>query len=380
MLLRTHLLRKLYSCIKLYSIGSLFSGISLLGVVAYSGLDLGALNFPLYLKNIPLIDSDNMLVGVKRVEIDGVPSLYNASIVTYEGHYLLFYRVDQPTNPPFMTHIHYAELDREFNQITEDKVLNTRSCFSEDPRALWIGDELWVIYNDTYQNKAGRRTMHAARVNTQTFEVENIVNLDVGTRIEKNWVPFEGRVAANKEPQLLLEYHIAPQTILWLQDRNEGALAYLQQPEIDEEKISLLWPKTWGPMRGGTPAIKISPNEYLSFFHSSFADAANTRWYIIGAYTFETKPPYAVTSISSHPILFEGIYDTYTPRSDLQVLFPAGFVISNELGREVIHLSCGENDMGVKILSLDKNALLRSLRPTFDLGRRRFHRLFRPPE
>ena len=120
----------------------------------------------------------------------------------------------------------------------------------------------------------------------------------------------------------------------------------------------------WGGLRGGTPAQKVG-DEYLAFFHSSFRDRNGIIWYCMGAYTFEDQPPFRITKISNYPILFEGIYGTppmNTADPMKRVIFPSGFVVEERNGKEVIHLSCGENDASVKIITLDKNTLLRGMK------------------
>ena len=116
--------------------------------------------------------------------------------------------------------------------------------------------------------------------------------------------------------------------------------------------------------RSGTVVQKIG-DEYLGFFHSAFEDSNNFVWYVVGAYTFEAKPPFRITSISNYPIFFDGIYNStpvHTANPLVRCLFPCSFVIENSSGRELIQLSCGENDSHVKIVTIDKKALLKSLK------------------
>ena len=85
----------------------------------------------------------------------------------------------------------------------------------------------------------------------------------------------------------------------------------------------------------------------------------------MGAYTFAAYSPFKITRISPHPILFKGIYDTphqVIANSKIRSIYPSGFTCEQREGKELIHVSCGENDSGIKIISMDKNALLASLR------------------
>ena len=84
----------------------------------------------------------------------------------------------------------------------------------------------------------------------------------------------------------------------------------------------------------------------------------------MGAYTFEAHPPFRMTSISPYPILFQGIYQAPLHRLAsryLYCIYPAGLVLAKEGEREVLHLSCGENDSAIKIITFDKQKLLSSL-------------------
>jgi hypothetical protein len=128
---------------------------------------------------------------------------------------------------------------------------------------------------------------------------------------------------------------------------------------------SICWPKEWGGPKGGTPARRVG-DQYLAFFHSNFNDLNDINWYVMGAYTFEAKPPFRLTGISYYPILFEGMFDSppmvkANPR--LRALYPSGFVVEKlEDGRELIHVSCGENDSTLQIVTIDKDALFKTLK------------------
>lgn len=119
-----------------------------------------------------------------------------------------------------------------------------------------------------------------------------------------------------------------------------------------------------GKPRGGS-AAKIVGNEYLAFFHSSFCDDDGINWYIMAAYTFEAKPPFRITAVSNYPILFKGIYDSpplNTANPLARCVFPGTFACETRDGKELIHLPCGENDSAVKIITIDKVALLKSMK------------------
>lgn len=335
---------------------------------------------PSLFQHFPRADISGLVIDAKKLEIPGIPYLYNASIIEdRQGGYYLFFRVDTPHTPPYVSHILCAQLDHNFNVNTNSvKTLDTQSEHSEDPRALWVGDELWVVYNDESPGRANHRIMKTAKIDTLSLQVEAIYPLDIGIKkVEKNWVPFALQSEWSDKEELYFSYTIQPHAVLSL---NQFLLGEKDITHFfSNQPPKILWPKCWGPIRGGTPAKKINEHEYLAFFHSSFLDGRKTRWYIVGAYIFEAKAPYEVTRISQWPILFKGIYDTPSYRDDLYVLFPAGFVIEKHEEGDLIHLSCGENDTGIKIITLDMETLLQSLKPSINKGRQRFHLISERP-
>ncbi|MFA5250542.1 MAG: hypothetical protein WC371_03955 [Parachlamydiales bacterium] len=321
---------------------------------------------PFDLQNIPLAEESNLVIGIKEVQIRGVPAPYNASLIKSGPNYLIFFRYDvivQNTVQPFFSYIGCAELDGNFEQTEKEFVrLDTQSNFSEDPRALWIGRELYVIYNDLHSSNPLCRSMHLANVDPQSLKVNFVTELDLQMQhIEKNWIPFE--YPENSQYSLYFEYHLNPHTILKLPDPKTNSLAPLIFPNYSAS-IKSPWPLRWGEIQGGSTALQ-ADGQYLGFFHSKFKDKDNFSWYLIGAYTFENRPPFRLSAISNYPIFFNGIYSSvpvHTANPLTRCLFPCGFVIENQKGRELVHLACGENDSHIKIITFDKKVLLKSLK------------------
>ncbi len=86
----------------------------------------------------------------------------------------------------------------------------------------------------------------------------------------------------------------------------------------------------------------------------------------MGAYTFEAEPPYAITSITPYPILFKGIYSSeYLNTADVNkyCIFPAGLAIEKTSSKTLLHVSCGENDSHIKIVTFDYEKLKKSMTP-----------------
>ncbi len=325
---------------------------------------------PMDLQNIPSAQAQNIVLGSKTVNIRNVPCPYNASIIEHKGKYLLFFRYDMPeekTCQHFSTYVGCAELDKNFNQTEKEFVtIDTKSHFSEDPRAVKIGKKLFLIYNNLHSQSDSCRSMYLAKLNPENLQTEFITELDLQMQpVEKNWIPFE-YIDKQGKPQLYLEYSINPHKIFSLANPVFNSLKQLVFPNYCAFHKHL-WPKLWGKLRGGSTVQKIDDEQYLGFFHSNYIDKENNRfaWYLMGAYTFTAKPPFKLTSFSNYPIFFDGIYDSPimgTADPHKRVIFPCSYVLEKKDGKELIHVSCGENDSQIKIITFDKKNLLKSLK------------------
>ncbi len=322
--------------------------------------------FPPQFDKIPF--SNNVIVlNVKKLDIRNAFAPYNPSIIEHGDGYLVFFRYDivkQMHLNFYHTHIAYVELDNNFNQTDKEFVtIDTKSPFCEDPRALWHNGNLSLVYNNLVPAKFYSRAMHIARVNLDEHETTDIQKIDLHlSKVEKNWAPF---IYTNEDgsENVLFEYQV-------LEPRQILKVTAAETPEWIEPKPTQeldlwceKWSEKWGTPLGGTGA-RLVDGEYLSFFHSKFKAQDGTWWYVMGAYTFEAKPPFRITGVSTNPILFDGIYETpalNTASPDKYVIFPCGFAIEKKDGKTLLHLSCGENDSAIKIVTIDKDALEKSL-------------------
>jgi len=310
---------------------------------------------PNKLKGIEYADDTGLIVNAKIVTVPGHRFIYNASLVEMGENFALFFREDEPTIPPFISHLGVIRLNADFDPIDSTATfLDTKSPYSEDPRAFWCEDRLYVSFVRDDDMPVGKRVTYLAQVNPTSWEVCSLTSLDPQiNKIEKNWTPF----FCNGSIHYL--YLIYPRKIFEVTEEAAGSLlSYCTDCEQQlRPKDYSCWRKEWGQLRGGTPAVRISDQEYLAFFHSAFPDEKGKRWYVMGAYTFDAHPPHAMKRISSEPILFHGIYDTWTYHRVVRCVFPTGLVVQND---KVI-VSCGENDTAVKIVTFDKEKLLESL-------------------
>jgi predicted GH43/DUF377 family glycosyl hydrolase len=305
---------------------------------------------------VPFADEAGIVLSVKKIKVPSVAGAYNAALgITERGH-LLFFRYDSPSlkNDPasFFSNIGCIHLGPDFEPLEKEfSKIETESPFSEDARFFQHGKSYFLIYNDLISSVANRRGIRIGAIDVKKRCLEYVTTLDEGSlKMEKNWTPFSHR----GEIQFLHTIH--PQKILSLPDPRKNCLRALTTLPSSE----LEWTSKWGALKGGTPAVLVD-GEYLSFFHSSFEDRKGIIWYVMGAYTFAANPPFKLNRISPHPLLFDGIYDTVhqalaNPR--VRAIYPTGLIC--ERG-DVIHVSCGENDSGIKIISMDKKALFASL-------------------
>ncbi|HEX2583360.1 MAG TPA: hypothetical protein VHL30_04515 [Chlamydiales bacterium] len=328
---------------------------------------LGKLSIPIQLQTTPLAETNGLMLGSKRIPVRGLDAPYNPSMIEQGSGYLLFFRYDvikRDCPYDFYTYIGCCELDENFEQTKEEfKTIDTGSHFSEDARAIRIGEEIYLVFNDLEKGNAPRyRSMHIGKLNLEKAKLEYSTSLDLQIKsVEKNWVPFE-RIE-NGKPEIYFEYYLNPQKIMKLPNPKENNLVHLYDAG-NWVSSKVFWPELWGNARGGSVA-RLVDGQYLSFFHSFFEGSRDHPWYVMGAYTFEKDPPFRITGISHYPILFEGIYDSphmNTAERRKRVIFPGSFSEGIREGKEVLYVCCGENDSSIKLIILDKQVLLKNLK------------------
>ncbi len=324
--------------------------------------------FPITMQNVCRKSESALVQDVKRVVVPPYPHAYNASIIENDhGSYYLFFRYDllekRSSNPllPFTTHVGFVELDEKFEIVPNSlKTIDTGSLYSEDPRVIKSEGAYYLVYNDLTPIRTYLRTMRLAELDLQGSRVKYATNLDLHiSPVEKNWMPFI------KKEQVHFVYSVTPHKIIQLNNPEINQINHLLNPE-NPSIHSFEWEKKWGKIRGGTPA-RLVDGQYLAFFHSWFKNPeAGNIWYVMGAYTFESEPPFRITSISKAPIIFKGIYNTkhiHTAPRNIRCIFPAGFAFEKKNDKTLLHISCGENDCGIKIVTIEKDQLLNSLEP-----------------
>ncbi|MES2200497.1 MAG: hypothetical protein V4489_10090 [Chlamydiota bacterium] len=321
----------------------------------------GLILYPPQLNNVICAEQLGIVTEVRKIKIDSISAPYNASIIEKEGGgYHLFFRHDEARNawktPSFYSNIGYAELDDNLSVVNVTNKVETGSRFSEDPRIVRVGKTLYLSWNDAIDEDNYARSIHLGEWNPQNRKLEYVTNLQQYIApVEKNWVPFEKK--EKEETSLSFVYGIYPHKIIGVANPECNEISHPQYKGYNALH-DLRWTKLWGIIRGGTTA-RLVGKEYISFFHSSFKEGGKV-WYVMGAYTFEAKAPHKITSVTQYPILFPGIYTSEmlnTADATKYCIFPAGLAIEEKEGKTLLHVSCGENDSAVKIVTIDYKKL-----------------------
>ncbi len=320
-----------------------------------------------------LIDLEDLaqdfVLEVKKIEIPGYPIAFNPSIIRWKDLLLMSFRVIPDRKSSFTSRLGLVWLDEEFNPIGEPQLLELRGpyssvpCRAEDGRLIEIGGRLYLVYSDNIEpkiSKGGFRVFVAElRLRGGAFSLENIECLsrfegESRAVREKNWPPFDYK------GEFFLAYSLLPHRIFRYL-RGSGTCE-----TIASTSSSIEW--DWGELRGGTTALR-EGDEYLSFFHSwkdmgtLHSDGKVMSHYYMGAYTFSSEPPFAITRISPEPIVGKNFYHgpIYKPYwKQVRVVFPGGFVSNDKF----IWVTYGRQDHEAWVVKLDKKKLLKSLVPT----------------
>ena len=316
-------------------------------------------------KNVPMSDESGLVIESFTLPIPGMEDVYNPSMIKTEFGYCVAYRYDLPWDRVSFkkAKIGLLNVDEKFQPLGNPQFLNTRDDQVEDPRMLMHDNKCYVSYTHlTYWGKDYLCNIGMSNIDLETQKVTKNWELlyKKGPR-EKNWTPFSYR---NEEgtSDLYFVYEYNPFKVIRLKSPLTGAIEHPFAPT--HSPLLDVWEKKWGKVRGGTPPLLLETGDYLTFFHSCFRENS-CLWYVIGAITFEGKPPFAIKSISQFPILYEGMYSTpilMGRNKALRALFPGGFAQETLLnGKEVFHVICGENDTVIKVITLDKELLFNAM-------------------
>jgi predicted GH43/DUF377 family glycosyl hydrolase len=315
--------------------------------------------------------SQSFVLETRRIEIPGHPYAFNPSMIRWNDRILMSFRILPGNRKSFSSLIGVIWLDANFNPVSEAQILDLRASQpdtpsrAEDARLVAVGQRLYMVYDDNVDPKVtkGGFRLYVAELITVGSKVFPI-NIDCMASFEgesksireKAWVPFDYR------GNLLLAYSLMPHRIF------KPLLGRSSCETIAQSSGAIDW--DLGILRGGTPALfgVSKDDEYLAFFHSSrdlatlHSNGKEILHYFMGAYTFESEPPFAIKKISPEPIIGKNFYrgETYQPYwKPISAVFPCGYIADGDF----LWICYGRQDHETWIAKLDKKGLLNSLIP-----------------
>jgi len=339
----------------------------------------------IHLRNVPFAEDLGIVTNSKTIIISDATCAANPSIVQMPNNqYLLAYRDNRhiktcsrpytgswnKTLENYDSFIGLATLDEHFNQNSKSVFLPQEFTFMEDPRLFYYQNSLYIMHgHNLFLN--GRRILYPilSKINSDGTSynpkcLDTIIQQNSKSNIcvtEKNWTPFN---FDNKRLFFIQQFN--PLKILELIN-NEHVMVYSIKREKNPMLVDL-WEKNWGEIRGGSPALLDKNEGYLAFFHSSITKD-NTSLYTFGAIIFSATPPFNIKKISKFPIITKEMYSTPISYHSLlsksskrfYVTWPAGYIIDQINNKTYYHVICGENESMIKILTINKEELLKNM-------------------
>jgi hypothetical protein len=298
--------------------------------------------------------AQDFVLQTKQLFIPGHPTACNPSIVCWQGGLILSFDAYTEGNaaPDRMGLVH---LDDDFEVIGAPYILDLPRNLWQDARLMTVGQRLYLVSNGAIEG--GVRRMFATQVHDDGGRLsidapECLLHFPGGkqNQWERNWVPFAyGDI-------LLLASDLAPHRILQPLLGTQGCA------EVSSTPFPSAW--EWGTPKPGTGA-HLDGDRYLALFHSvkvmatAHSKGEPIQHYFMGAYTFESRPPFAITSISKEPIIGKHFYHgpDYDMTKPCRVVFPCGFVMDDQY----IWVVYGKQDHELWMAKLDKPGLYKSL-------------------
>ena len=300
------------------------------------------------------------IVNAQQIKIPGYSNAYNPSLIPYKGGYLLSFRFISRCPKTIENHfrtdlsfIGLARLDKKFKVFEKTvQLLNVVSyspkfsLTAEDARLMNVGDRIFIFFNDLpLLGLPGKVAMYFGELIEEQGhfilkEPAKFLNYPHAISVEKNWSPF------SSGDRLYLIYSDQPRIILEV-DPNTG---YCQEVS----RTISNWDWNLGEIRGGTPAFLLN-GSFLTVFHSSFpAKTSKGRAFVMGAYTFDQDPPFAIRTMTPRPL---GDLSNYTQENSPKIVFPGGMVVEDHS----IHIAWGKADKQIYITTFNREKLLASM-------------------
>ncbi len=297
----------------------------------------------------------------KKIDIPNYPHAYNPSLIPYKEGYLLSFRYTSQIPKAMQqfrmdaSFIGIAKLDKDLNVVKKSvQLLNVKSYSAEkfsgtaeDARLFQVGDRIYIFFNDLLPSQKAGFAMYICELEEEKGyffikEPARRLRYPFMIHVEKNWTPFFA------EGEIHVIYSDDPRIILKV-DPNTGLC---QQ----QQSVTPPWDWDFGQIRGGTPALLLG-DQFITFFHSSFpASLHKGRAYVMGAYLFDSAPPFTVRFMTINPL---GALSDYTQDNSSKIVFPAGLVILEDS----FLVAWGKADRQIQVTSFDRKKLLESLCP-----------------
>jgi hypothetical protein len=303
---------------------------------------------------------------VAQLRPEGKGTCYNATFESVDMGFLMLYRRNlSPVNGCGRDFIEYAFMDYDWRFVAKPCELKLEHEYYEDPRIIKCKDRWFVFFGGPYGDAKDWRSrrVYIAEIDVAPPRIELkhspvcLVSPKSNVRCEKNWVPFVF------EDELHIIYSITPHIVFRL------GLDYYLEKRFESSECIMIPDQT---ISCGTPAKKIDTDHYLSFFHTvSFPyrhlakskcennrRLSHTRDYQMGAYVFDSKPPFTLKYISRNPLFYNDMFsipNERVTRND-SVVFPAGLIIEDD--HKNVLVSLGENDSAIKVVRFEISEIL----------------------
>jgi predicted GH43/DUF377 family glycosyl hydrolase len=271
----------------------------------------------------------------KVTRLDLPHGCFNAGIAPYSNNkYICVYRPDEYS-------FALAVLGNNFNI---DLALNLKVENCADPRLVWIGNKLLMVYSSIDEENGLECIRGAIVIDGAKFitapEIFRISPKN-GQR-EKNWMPFvhDGHVylIASVKPHIIYELNL--------------------NTLVAEKQYETQWSDPWfcqESFRGNTNAIQLKDGNFLGTFHTVIK-IGRMHYYDNGCYVFEGKPPFKVLRCANRTYLPAGsaVEPHFRKKDLILVNFPVGMIREDDK----LLISYGDNDSAVKIMETTVQEML----------------------
>jgi predicted GH43/DUF377 family glycosyl hydrolase len=213
----------------------------------------------------------------------------------------------------------------------------------EDPRVLIYNNKIYVACAAYAHDKSNLIHQKMLVFDENFNHIDNIhfeygfngKTIEKNNGKEKNWTFFV------QDDKLMCVYKMSPHTVVEFDWNGKVISEYVTHVDIQSKWL-------FGLCRGGTNPV-LKDGLYHSFFHSSQYWKDNKNRYIMGCYKFEPTPPYAITEISTAPILWGNSIDEFIyPEANPAVIFPCGAILEDDR----FTVSFGLNDEKTGIIKI----------------------------